>query len=523
MRVFDLTNSELLTNVVIIVGVPVVLFCVAAAVTLTFFHVNTRTSKIHLKTPTPQPIVGNLLQLSANRHRKHDWILDNFRTLKTETFAVLIPTPFLTYRPDLIMTANVKNVEHILKTNFVNYEKGFLFRENLSCFLGSGIFTVDGSSWKSQRKIASHIFTVKNFKNIFNQVFTEESEILLNYLEKKTFSKDSTVDISKLFFSFTLDSFGKIAFGCDFGCLETPDNPLPFASAFDRVQGIVCDRFINPFWFITEFFTGERIELNKNLDIVNTFAKEMIVEARKRNLANDHDNNEDVSKNDLLDFFLESKNEDGTPLKDSQLRDVVLNFIIAGRDTTAQALSWGIWEICKNPVVEEKLLKEAKAVIRDKKFPNYEEVKELKYSQAVFYEILRLYPSVPANLKLAVNDDVLPDGTLIPAGSVVSMAPYSMGRLESIWGKDAEEFNPSRWFDISGNLIKESSSKFPAFHSGPRTCLGQHLATHEAITVLSTLVRDFHFELLPNQDITYGDSLTLPMKNPLLVKVCKRQ
>ncbi|KAJ3215203.1 hypothetical protein HK099_006461 [Clydaea vesicula] len=480
MRVFDLTNSELLTNVVIIVGVPVVLFCVAAAVTLTFFHVNTRTSKIHLKTPTPQPIVGNLLQLSANRHRKHDWILDNFRTLKTETFAVLIPTPFLTYRPDLIMTANVKNVEHILKTNFVNYEKGFLFRENLSCFLGSGIFTVDGSSWKSQRKIASHIFTVKNVCIL-------------------------------------------IAFGCDFGCLETPDNPLPFASAFDRVQGIVCDRFINPFWFITEFFTGERIELNKNLDIVNTFAKEMIVEARKRNLANDHDNNEDVSKNDLLDFFLESKNEDGTPLKDSQLRDVVLNFIIAGRDTTAQALSWGIWEICKNPVVEEKLLKEAKAVIRDKKFPNYEEVKELKYSQAVFYEILRLYPSVPANLKLAVNDDVLPDGTLIPAGSVVSMAPYSMGRLESIWGKDAEEFNPSRWFDISGNLIKESSSKFPAFHSGPRTCLGQHLATHEAITVLSTLVRDFHFELLPNQDITYGDSLTLPMKNPLLVKVCKRQ
>lgn len=84
---------------------------------------------------------------------------------------------------------------------------------------------------------------------------------------------------------------------------------------------------------------------------------------------------------------------------------------------------------------------------------------------------------------------------------------------------------------MDGALRKESQIKFPAFNAGPRICLGQNLATQvcscdfkliceqEAVTVLTLLVRAFDFEMLPDQEITYIDSLTLPMKNGLKVKV----
>ena len=60
-----------------------------------------------------------------------------------------------------------------------------------------------------------------------------------------------------------------------------------------------------------------------------------------------------------------------------------------------------------------------------------------------------------------------------------------------------------------GNLKKESLFKWPAFHAGPRTCLGQNMATSEAITVLSLLVRKFDFDLIPGQNVTYSASLTV--------------
>lgn len=96
-----------------------------------------------------------------------------------------------------------------------------------------------------------------------------------------------------------------------------------------------------------------------------------------------------------------------------------------------------------------------------------------------------------------------------------------MGRLTDIWGHDAKKFNPDRWLNPDGSLKKVTAYKWPVFHAGPRTCLGQGLATQEAgktenlkaVTVLSILVRKFKFEAVPGQRITYGDTLTLPMLN----------
>lgn len=96
---------------------------------------------------------------------------------------------------------------------------------------------------------------------------------------------------------------------------------------------------------------------------------------------------------DLLELFMDltENREDLLP--------VVLNFIIAGRDTTAQALSWLFWLLSKHPECVELCRKEIEAVLRQGdgsvRKVNYEDMKNLTYVTACFNEALRLHPSVP--------------------------------------------------------------------------------------------------------------------------------
>ncbi len=106
-----------------------------------------------------------------------------------------------------------------------------------------------------------------------------------------------------------------------------------------------------------------------------------------------------------------------------------------------QALTWAFNAMIEHPEAEAQLLQELQQQQLPPQ-PSYSEVKALRLAHATFLEVLRLWPSVPADMKFCVRDDVLPDGTQIPAGAGVVWAPYVMGRLESIWGPDALDF---RW------------------------------------------------------------------------------
>ncbi|MCI27510.1 cytochrome P450 86A2-like, partial [Trifolium medium] len=137
------------------------------------------------------------------------------------------------------------------------------------------------------------------------------------------------------------------------------------------------------------------------------------------------------------------------------LQHVALNFILAGRDTSSVALSWFFWLCMKNPEVEENILIEICTVLMETRGSDvskwtdeplaFDEVDRLVYLKAALSESLRLYPSVPEDSKHVVNDDVLPNGTFVPAGSMVTYSIYSVGRMKFIWGEDCLEFKPERW------------------------------------------------------------------------------
>lgn len=210
----------------------------------------------------------------------------------------------------------------------------------------------------------------------------------------------------------------------------------------------------------------------------------------------------------FVGLFLVDAQRRGEHVSEDFLRDLVLNFLIAGRDTTAQALSWTIYCLSTHPMVEAKARQEVLDVC-GVAGPSYDDMNRLPYLQAVINETLRLYPSVPADLKIAECDDTLPDGSFIPGGTLVFYTIYSMGRDPSIWGADAETFRPERWLEMQeppGNY------KYPVFNAGPRECLGRRLAQVEMKACLAMLLPRISFKLaMPAHEVVTDSQLTIGM------------
>ncbi|KAG0195570.1 hypothetical protein BGX31_006059, partial [Mortierella sp. GBA43] len=107
----------------------------------------------------------------------------------------------------MIQVDSPESVEHVLKTNFWSYEKGPILRGIMGDLLGKGIFGADGPEWKFQRKLASHVFNVKAFREYTTDVFVIEGKKVLDYLGKAA-DEGTIVDFHALMLHFTLDSFG---------------------------------------------------------------------------------------------------------------------------------------------------------------------------------------------------------------------------------------------------------------------------------------------------------------------------
>lgn len=132
---------------------------------------------------------------------------------------------------------------------------------------------------------------------------------------------------------------------------------------------------------------------------------------------------------------------------------------------------------------------------------------------------MRLYPPVPVDTKACLNDDVLPDGTRVGKGWFISYHTYAMGRMESVWGKECEEFNPERWLE-NGVYRGESPFRYPVFHAGPRMCLGKEMAYIQMKSIAASVMEKFEIEAVDKDTCPeHVLSLTLRIKGGLAVRV----
>ncbi|KAF8948554.1 cytochrome P450-dit2, partial [Haplosporangium gracile] len=270
--------------------------------------------------------------------------------------------------------------------------------------------------------------------------------------------------------------------------------------------------------------TDKRIAADRA--IVRDFAQKIIDRRRRERQEKgraDEGKDAGLGRKDLLQLFMDiGSEEDGTPLSDEMLVDSVLNFIIAGRDTTAQALAWTFYLMHRrgaDPAIVQRMQEETDSILKGGQ-PTYESTKQQKFAEACFHESTRLFPAVPRSSRICTQDDELPGGIKVYKGERVNWNTWAMGRDEKIWGPDAKVYNPFRWMEMKE---KPHSSKFLSFHHGPRTCLGQGFAVTEAVTLMSMFFQKFTFELEnPDQKADYLPSITLPLAGGLRVRVNRR-
>lgn len=363
------------------------------------------------KLPESIPVIGPMITLLKKIEVLNDWLYETTRDLgSTWTFWVPGQSRF-------VVISDPVDVEHMLKGNFDNYEKGAEFHKRFVELLGNGIFNTDGENWRHQRKTASELFKVNNFRNNMMTVFVEHADKFLAILSRKA-ETGEPIDLHAYFHRYTLDSIGQIGFGVDLNSIAEEGNG--FADAFDGSQEAVNYRFLAPFWQLRKYLHPQEYQLTRSVKFLNDFTYK-IVDSRLQ------DPDFCARNFDLLSIFIRRGLEQGTMPSREFLRDLVINFIIAGRDTTAQALSWMFYELITHPEEMRLVVQEIDDVVGRNAVPTYETLKKLPYLTATFTETLRLHPSVPKDSKMTIQDDVLPTSQLrVPAGTWVLYSAYGI-------------------------------------------------------------------------------------------------
>uniref|UniRef100_K3W7E9 Cytochrome P450 n=2 Tax=Globisporangium ultimum (strain ATCC 200006 / CBS 805.95 / DAOM BR144) TaxID=431595 RepID=K3W7E9_GLOUD len=489
----------------------------------------------HLPTPKSSlPILFNMLDLMFTyKGRLYDFLLDNSRLNDGKPWRMKVPG-----RPVTIVICNPEGYEDLLKTKFDDYGKGEMQHRNMEDILGNGIFAVDGMLWMHQRKVGSHLFSLQMIRDTMEQVVHEYVAKVNNHLEQ-VYKNNEEVNFKRLLDLFTLDVFIKIGFGVDLKGVETNTNG-PFMDAFERasMNTLVRSTEALAIWPLKKWLNiGCEKQNKKDMKVINDFVYRII----ERSMENTRKKREAAESGaalptaapakDLVSLFLEKEHteyKNGKTVKTDPkfIRDMTIAFLTAGRDTTSQSMSWFVIYMNRYPHVLEKIRTEIKEKLPNlangtTPIPSMDDVAQLTYLEAALRENLRLNPVLPLNIRMALRDTTLYDGTVIKEGTRFIFPHYAMGRLERNWGPDAAEFKPERWIDPdTGKLIQVSPFKFTAFLGGPRMCLGMKFAFMELKITMASILSKFEVTTVRDPfSYEYLATATLSIKGPLNVKV----
>ncbi|GAV62092.1 p450 domain-containing protein [Cephalotus follicularis] len=449
-------------------------FTIILSLTSIFYFLFLLLSDHPTKNPCPEsyPIIGNLPGLLRNRHRFHDWVSD----ILSQTPSSTLQVNFFLNLSRGICTANPLNIDHLLHSNFNNYIKGSRFSDVLQELLGDGIFNVDGHLWTLQRKIASHEFSTKSLNHFISDVVNSQiSDRLIPFLSHAC-NVNEVIDLQEVLQDFTYRNISTVAFGVVVDPAYKSSN-AGFFKAFDDAVEICSSRFLSPLpviWKMKRYFNiGSEKRFKKAIQVINNYALEIIMfKEKEESNTKEEEEGSETRNQDLLSRFMQSTSTN-MEFRDEEhkrkfLRDIIISFVMAGKDSTSTALTWFFWLIAGNPRCTELLLAELNA---STSLLHYHELKKFHYLHAALSESMRLFPPVPINSRLTVDDDVLPDGTHVGKGWFADYSAYATGRTEKVWGLDCREFKPERWLNGDGLLQPPDHFRFPVFHCGPRMCL----------------------------------------------------
>lgn len=384
------------------------------------------------------------------------------------------------------------HVEHVLQSRARNYDKATRSSAKIRLISGESLLTSNGEVWQRQRRLMQPSFHRQRIASLASQMTTLTARMLQRWQTHLGIGRP--LDLASEMMQLTYTIVGKTLLGANVGgdlsgveyAMET------ILSHVFQSWGEVID--------LPAFIpTPRNLRFRRAMQMLDQVVYRIIAEHRSANSAN----------SDLLSTLLAVRDEQtGEGLSDLELRDEVITFLLAGHETTANALSWTFYLLSQNPEVERELRAELAAELGGAA-PTSENLPRLKFTTMVIQEAMRLYPPIWAMERRAIGDDTI-GGFHIPAGSSIVISPYVMHRHENFW-PDPERFDPMRF--------SNRPRAYLPFGSGQRFCIGADFAMMEARLIVPMVVQACHLELVPGHSVAPLPGITLRPKNGLPMTV----
>lgn len=377
------------------------------------------------------------------------------------------------------------HVAHVLQKRAANYDKNTRSSAAIRTVTGESLLTCNGEAWKRQRRMDQPAFHHQQIAGFAEQMTTATATMIQSWRDREL------LDVSSEMARLTYSIVGRTLFS-----FNTGEDAATVEKAMRVILPHVFGRLGNlvnwPDWLPTP----ANRRFRRSLAEVDQVVYQIIARHRLAQANGEPDT-------DLLAMLMRVRDsETGAGLTDTQLRNETITFLLAGHETTANALTWTFYLISRHPEVERRLLAEITTVLGGRT-PVLADVPKLSYTRKVIQESMRLYPPIWIIERRVIEEDVIAGYTL-PAGSAVVISPYALHRHPAFWERP-EEFDPSR-FD------SPPPAAYIPFGAGPRSCIGSEFAMLEAQLITAMVMQAFQLRLVPGHPVEPLPDITLRSK-----------
>jgi cytochrome P450 len=393
---------------------------------------------------------------------------------------------------NFIVIADADAAHHVLVDNAKRYHKSRNY-QGLRLLLGDGLLTSEGDFWRQQRRLAQPAFHRERLAGLIERMTACTEEMLARWRAELPRDR-GPIDIHREMNRLTFRIVGWTLLGVDLdgearAVGETLDVALRWANEY--VESVVRV----PVWVPTASNRAFQ-RARRSLDALVL----RIVRDRRATMARGA-----PVPNDLLQMLLEATDVDThAGMTDEQLKSELLTLVLAGHETTANALAFTLYLLAKHPEARERVRREAVEALGDRT-PTAADLQRMPYALQVLEESLRLYPPAWIFEREALEDDAI-GGYAVPKGSIAAVSPYVMHRNPRYF-PDPDRFDPAR-FDRASARERPRHAYLP-FGGGPRTCIGNTFALTEMHLILPMIVRAFTLDLPDAGSLALEPSVTL--------------
>ncbi len=376
-------------------------------------------------------------------------------------------------------------IRHVLVENSANYDKGGLQRRMLGGGLGTGLLLAEGAEWKAQRRALAPLFSPRHVEGFKRSMVTVADEMAERWSRLRDGRR---IDIASEMARVTLRVLGQTVFS------EAMNGP---EDTFARVVSRYLDAVgkIDPLDILDMPAWVPRLASAQTRPLIRFFEDEVSGMLAKRRALMTGD--AAAAPRDLLTLLLEARDpETGLGLTDDDVKANLITFLIAGHETTSNALTWALFLLSDNPEAREAVEREVDALMPDGHV-DPARVDAFVHTRAALDEAMRLYPPAASISREARGPDVLGE-VRIKARTMVVVSPYVLHRHRLLWDAP-DHFVPDRFLPERRGGIDRFA--YLPFGAGPRVCIAASFALQEAVIILATAMRHVRLTLAPGHEV----------------------